>query len=551
MSDRTETAPPVASATPATSDLPPAEVADASPVVVPDTQQDEDTQRDETVETVPPSKLEKLKGAWVSARAPLSYAAWMGVAQLISLIFFALVARRFGDVANAELITCYTFAAFIATIVDFGEATNSVRLLVENDGRFSRTYVRYAGARLALVMTLVVLGLAIAIVHQPTGYAIALGTLMSAQTFFIAAVRVHAGAFRLALCFVVEKLVTLGLFLFVPREYIGTYTPILFICCGLTVSVLICFPYWPLRSVLNRIRWSSLAWHGGQHMGVATIISRIQQMDVAVLTLAGAKASAGAYAAVNRWNAPFNLYSQSVAQYMLPQYTNAQTPEQARRLLRQTNLLLAPASLVLVALSLVSPWVVTTILGSQYSHAGPALSVLCFGALVGMYAGSYYTFVQARHLDKLAVPVYAVATIVQFVGLYPAVKLWGAAGASACFLVGQIILALGCRRLTQRDKGRVPALEEPQSATVREQPQHRRGPVDEQPMGSPGRRANNQPPAGVGASAGSAVPLPRPRTSPVRRTENMPGRDDTTVIATARALDAPAPSAPPKSSTGE
>lgn len=399
----------------------------------------------------PLSRIRRLAG---SAAAPLSYAGFMGIAQILSTIFFALLARRQGPSATGEFIACYSVAALFATFVDFGEATNAVRILAATRGAFGRRYVRYAGARFFLVVLLTSFGLALGQLIPFVGYALALGTMMSAQTFFIAAVRIRSGPAKLALCFIVEKVVTIGVFLFVPEAQMSTYTPALYICCGLLVSVLLCLTYWPVKQIMRNARPSRAAWYGGGHMGVSTIINRIQLMDVVAVSAFASKATAGTYGAVNRWGAPFNLYSQSVAQYMLPQYAKEATHAAAEPLLRRTNLLLAPAAFALVVMSFASPWLVDLVLGRAFQDSAMALSVLCYAYIAAMYASSYYVFVQARHLDRFAVKIYVVSTLIQFTILYPAVHFYGAAGASAAFLIGQAVLAMGCRRLVTRHMSR-------------------------------------------------------------------------------------------------
>lgn len=381
-----------------------------------------------------------------ASRQPLSYAGFMGIAQVLSMAFFLIVARRQGPSTTAAFMSSYVLAAFISTFIDFGESTNAVRILAASRGRFGRRYVRYAGARFLLCLTLTAAGLLVAQFNPFIGLALALGSMMSMQVFFIAAVRIRTGPARLAACFIIEKCISIAaLYLIAPND-LSTYQPMYFLCIGLLANVLICMLYWPMKQILRSARPSRAAWYGGQHMGVATIINRVQLMDVAFLTACGPRSIAGSYAAVNRWSAPFNLYSQSVAQYMLPHYTAADY-HTARGLLRRTNFLLAPASLVLVAVSFLSPVLVGVLLGPKFDDSVLALSVLCYASIAAMYASSYYVFVQARQLDHLAVRIYTISTIVQFALLWPAVHYMGSAGASFAFLAGQTVLMIGCRRL--------------------------------------------------------------------------------------------------------
>ncbi len=387
-----------------------------------------------------------------SARAPLFFAGGMASAQLVSAIFFVVAARYLGPVRFGELAACYATATFLAVGLDLGESSHAVRDIAAGGGDIASFHVRFAGSRGGFLLLVASVGGLLSIRFGFVGFAIILSSLMAAQNFFVAPLRVKADAVRLSVCYILEKLISLLLLAFFTTRYeVGPLDAVIALCGGLVFSLVFCFHFWPWRDVISCLRLSREAWAGGRHMGSVSILSRAMALDVVLLTAVGSKATAGSFAAISRWGSPFTLYAQSMAQFSFPSMAAAKSGREALLYLRNVQMLLIPASLLLVGMAMASPIMVDLLLGAAFSDSWPALSILCIGVLASMYSTSYYVFIQARHLERYSTRVYGRAVALQLVLLLPVSHVWGAAGASLCFSLGQIALLMGTRKIVCRD----------------------------------------------------------------------------------------------------
>jgi O-antigen/teichoic acid export membrane protein len=186
----------------------------------------------------------------------------------------------------------------------------------------------------------------------------------------------------------------------------------------------------------------AMPYRGVAGFGVAASATSLQSLDVTLIAAASSAAAAGQYSAVSRWVAPLNLVTGALVQASFPVMSAERTTRSALRRIRPALWLIGLAWLGAGLTALLSPWLVTTILGSQYAHSAGVLSLLALATMPAAFSQITMTFLQARRRERAASMRVVFCVSVQLVLVGPASSHGGAMGAAAAILGTQVLLAV-------------------------------------------------------------------------------------------------------------
>lgn len=191
-------------------------------------------------------------------------------------------------------------------------------------------------------------------------------------------------------------------------------------------------------------------WSGAGHYGLSTFAIGAQTYDLPILGLVGGGFAAGVYGAVNRWTQPMGLLSSAFVSASLPFMAGAGSFREGLRIVKRSLWLPFLAAAVSLGVALMSPTIISILLGPAYRDSAAVLQALAFATVLGIINQPLYVFLQARRYDRAVSWLMVAGVTVQLTLVITLGAALGALGAALAIVGLQVILLIGCMTITIR-----------------------------------------------------------------------------------------------------
>jgi O-antigen/teichoic acid export membrane protein len=215
--------------------------------------------------------------------------------------------------------------------------------------------------------------------------------------------------------------------------------------------------------LLFAVRRGVNPWSGAQWYAVSTASVSAQQLDLPILAAISGATAAGIYGGVNRWIQPLLLAVGAFTAAAAPFFAAAtRIVVLKQQLLRASWILVTAVTLCLVVFA-TAPWLVTVLLGQEYSDSAPVLRWLALAVLLNTINQPLFVALQSRNFDQLAAVIVAVTVGIQLVCVASLAPAYGALAPGVSMFIGQsvsLVLTFTCvavivrRRRFSRNGGR-------------------------------------------------------------------------------------------------
>ena len=381
------------------------------------------------------------------------------LAQAGSALLYVYAARLMGPAEFGLAVSAVAVAAWLTTLVDFGNASYVLRELsarrMSFDEAFSRLIGRVValGALLPIAVTFSLLDRSLipAILISIAG--IRLATLLVSSVL-----RGLGAAGTVVVLAVIEPVASLVcvLLLSTRQTTMDPQTFLLAVLAGAVIALIV-----GLRVTLKRHgdpAWNAtFAWSDTRTFGVFGLAVGATQLDTPIVARGVSLDVAGEYGAISRWTRPITTLTQSFLFMAVPRIASANSWKDAVRSISTGFWVLALSLLGAMGLAIGAPFLVQTLLGPAYADSVGALRVLALAAVVGVPTQFMATFLINRGLDRPVAAVQVVATFIQLLLVVPLTVVWGTAGTSAAVLISlslslAVMSCFALRRLAHRSK---------------------------------------------------------------------------------------------------
>ena len=184
--------------------------------------------------------------------------------------------------------------------------------------------------------------------------------------------------------------------------------------------------------------WSGIRWYA-----VSAISTNAQQLDLPIVAATSGAAAAGIYGGVNRWNQPILIAIGSFNAAAAPIIAAAPRLDVLKRQLLRASWLLGAAMVLSILVYFAAPWIVVSLLGSDFADSVPILRLLALAVLLSAVTQPLIVTLQARHRDHVAAGIVATAVSVHLITVAVLSPKLGALGAGIGFLSGQLVAFIG------------------------------------------------------------------------------------------------------------
>jgi O-antigen/teichoic acid export membrane protein len=368
-----------------------------------------------------------------------------GTAQLLVAALYLLTARSLRPDQYGLVVTAIGLGVAGAGFADLGANSYWIRELAS--GRITqRDLAARVSTRFVVVLvvaTALILGaLVLSPVFIATG--VTMVTTSAVQTMLVplrAARRAEAVAWLTIAGRVVALAIFLGATAVGVSPALALWTSLALGDLGLSVCAF-ALTRAPDRLKLWTCRmgnpWSGVRWYAVSALGLSA-----QQLDLPILAALSGPTAAGIYGGVNRWIQPLG--------FAIGAFTSAAAPFMAaeQRLVALRGQLLRASWMLIMAIALcvvvfaTAPWLVTSLLGTQFSDSGPVLRLLALAMLLNTVNQPLLVALQSRRYDHVAAGLIAAAVATHLITVAVLAPTLGALGAAAGFLVGQTVAVVG------------------------------------------------------------------------------------------------------------
>ncbi len=195
-----------------------------------------------------------------------------------------------------------------------------------------------------------------------------------------------------------------------------------------------------LRVPPSPVRWVH-PYKGAFSFGLTSAVTSVQTLDTtAIASLAGTEA-AGQFGAVSRWVGPLNLIVAAFTQAAFPALAADVSSAIAFKRLMSGAWILGLSWAAALLTALLSPWLVDLLLGSEYRHSAPVLSLMALATVPAAISQVTLMLLQARGDERRAAGRITAAVVLQLLMVSLGSVLFGSLGAAGAILLTQALLA--------------------------------------------------------------------------------------------------------------
>ena len=368
-----------------------------------------------------------------------------GAAQILVAVIYILTARRMGPADYGLVVTAIGLGMVGAGFVNLGSNAYWVRELASHrmiqtdlNARMTTRLVLVTVAGVAAVVAAYLL----APVFIVAGFLLVTTTTVQTVLLPLRAIqRTESVAWLVVLGRVVAILA------FLAQTAVGA-SPGVSLCASLILGdVLLAACAVAVTPASDRIgicfRPVANPWAGTKWYTVTAISTNAQQLDLPIVAAISGAGAAGIYGGVNRWFQPMAVTIAAFAAAAAPFIAAAPRLSALRGQLLRASWILVMAMVLSMAVFATAPWLVTSLLGSDFSDSTPVLRLLALAMLLNAVTQPLIVALQSRQFDHLAAVVVSVAIGTQLVTVVALVPALGALGAGIGFLVGQVVALVG------------------------------------------------------------------------------------------------------------
>ena len=378
-------------------------------------------------------------------RQVVSLALGSGAAQLLVAALYIWTARREGPEEYGSIVTAIALGVAGSGFIDLGASAYWTRELAS--GRVAhRDLNSRMSTRLMIVAALAVCVTAGASFAAPVFCATGalLLTTIAAQTALVP-IRAARRAD------VVGRLVLIGrisaaVFYF-AQSSVGVSSGIaLWIALALGDTVLVASAVVstpPADRLRFCLRPMGNPWSGNKWYAVSTLGASAQQLDLPIVAALSGPIAAGIYGGVNRWTQPLLIGIVAFGSAAAPFIAAEARVAVLRPQLIRASWILAVAVAICIGVFAAAPWLVTELLGDEFSGSAPVLRLLALAMLFNAITQPLVIALQARQFDHLAAGIISVAVVVHLTAVIGFAPSRGAMAAGFGLLVGQVVGFIG------------------------------------------------------------------------------------------------------------
>ena len=405
-----------------------------------------------------PVRNQARTGSAVTGTLRMSVA--LAVGQAITGLALLLTARRVAIDEFGAFAALYAASIAVSTFLDFGSSQLWTRDLSRRTdlGHFHSWLTRRTliQAPVAVVFAMVAL-LVLNGGPLPTTATLALSAqalTLTLSSGSLASVRAMISPARAAWLLAAGNLLLLGCVVFSPDSSLLTMAAI-----GASGSWLASagFGLWATRRKTGDGRevWRQNPWTGSSGFGIFGLAVTVQMFDVVIVGLISGSAEAGRIAAVARWVQPILLFAYAFGASAYPALAAAPSNRSAYMMLRPARSMFALVAVASVGVFAAAPWLVETLLGSDYKSSVVPLRLLALWSLPSALNQPCVAFLQARGQERFLATATFVVTALTLVAVALLARPVGAMAIPYASLAGStaLFLALAKRVHTARSSG--------------------------------------------------------------------------------------------------
>jgi O-antigen/teichoic acid export membrane protein len=380
-------------------------------------------------------------------------------AQATSAIALLILARRTEPEAFGWYIGLYAASLSVGALLDFGSSQYRTRELAKGHERANfRWWLRRRSVMQVPVVVVFGLG-TVALIGDRLPVLCTVGLVAQALTYnasqgSLSAVRATRSPVMAEWFVGIGNLVLLVVCLVGPSSVL------------LTAAGLGAAGSWLLTAVIGLVVTRDLVrgeipragqrnpWTGSTSFGVLSLAMLIHGFEIGAIAWTSGADEAALIGAVSKWGQPIGLLAAAYASYMFPAFARAPTDRAAFHLLRPLRVIVGLATLLALALMVISPWLVDTLLGKQYAGAENILRLLLLAAIPGLVGQPLTSFLQARGAERFVAQLFVVVSVAVFALTIAGSFALGAASIPVFSFLGSCVLlvVLGRRALALRDE---------------------------------------------------------------------------------------------------
>ncbi|NBS41522.1 flippase [bacterium] len=417
-----------------------------------------------------------------SRRFATNYAVQIGgraLTMLFGLITIGVLTRALSGSEYGEYTTALTFLQFFAVIVDFG-LTLSLIVMISEEGADEKSIVGNLFS-MRMLSGALLFGLApIAVLAFPYSAAVKQGVLigaagylfMAGATMLVGVFQKHGGMWRAALAETLNRIVLLGLVVWLASTGAGLIPMI----AATVVANLVWLgaTLWLARPILRIVpRFDTDVWKDAIHRSWPIALSIAFNLiylrgDILFLSLFRPSADVAVYGVAYKVLDVLTALPVMFMGLLLPTLVrdwSAGSHETFRGHLSRAFDLFAVVTIpIAIGAQAVGTQLVELIAGDKYVASGPLLQFLILALVAVFFSTLYGHAVVAVNKQRVMIFGYAAAAIVATTGYLTLIPRFGAWGAAATTLVSEILIATITFVVVRRASGATPSLTVPLKA---------------------------------------------------------------------------------------
>ena len=362
-----------------------------------------------------------------------------GIAQVLVAVIYIFTARTMQPNDFGVVATAMALGAVGAALLDFGANSYWVRELAS--GRLTQEQLNPKMAT-RLGIAIAAAGIVSATAAATDTRFIATGAMLlstTAVTVMLVPLRAARRAEFVGVLTVIDRAVAVvGFFLLLALGIDAGVALWIGIAFGDVILVGLVGASERSTIRLTTRRFSN-PWNGAKWFSLTTLSVSAQQMDLPIMTAFAGPAAAGIYGGVSRWIQPMILATGSFTAAVAPFLAAQPNLRGARPQLVRAIWILAITMLISIGVLLSAPWLVTTLLGDEYSGATPVLRWLAAAMVLNAVAQPMIAALLARQFDHIAAVVMLASVVVQLATVAALAPTLGAVSAGIGMFAAQAV----------------------------------------------------------------------------------------------------------------
>ena len=394
-----------------------------------------------------PTKPSRVSSAPTSPSIHAEGVAFLGssvASQVLVALFFVLAARGSGPSDFGEAAAALAAAGWLVSLVDFGNATLSMREIAAGRMGAEVFYARLNG-RLLLFSSCIAGAIILSVARGSPIFVLAAvyGALRLTSVTLYAALR-GLGLVRVPLALaILEPAIAISALLLSSR-FITQFVVAFMVSQVVSVTFTVLVSFFRCSRSLSGYLHSGVrgGWADSRHLGLNSIAIAATDLDVPLASSRVSTVVAGEYAAVNRWTRPVVMVTTAFTVMATPRIARASSGRAAWKAIAPATWMLLVALSGAVAMALLAPLLVPLVLGDAYAGAVPALVVLSITAAVGVPVQFMAMFLIYRRHEVAVARSQIFATALQLALVVPLASRFGSLGMAYAVLVPRILFLL-------------------------------------------------------------------------------------------------------------